>query len=42
MKTKYDANMQELNVVVLYGVIFVLRFLLASVLTPVLVMETDA
>ena len=40
----YDAYMQELNVVVLYAVVFVLRLvLLASVLlTPVLVMEADA
>ena len=40
----YDAYMQELNVVVLYAVIFVLRsVLLPSVLLiPVLVRETDA
>ena len=40
----YDAYMQELNVVVLYAVVFVLMLvLLASVLlTPVLVMEADA
>ena len=40
----YDAYMQELNVFVLYAVIFVLsRFVLPSVLlTPVLVRETDA
>ena len=39
----YDAYMQELNVVVLYAVIFVLRlvFISLSHLTPVLVMETD-
>ena len=38
----YDANMQELNAVVLYVVIFVSsQFLLASVLlTPVLVIHT--
>ena len=34
--------MQELNVVVEYAVIFVLRLVLYYLLTPVLVMETDA
>ena len=34
--------MQELNVVVEYAVIFVLRLVLYYLLTPVVVMETDA